>query len=381
MGAPHRFVLAAVSAALAFTPTAFAAEFVPEVVTVKPAIDPGPNVFVYQLELKGAGSIAVFDQKDLAFKGLMTAGSLGQMTVAPDGKTAYGQSSYLKRITHGPNEQVVEVYDVPTLSITKEIALPPKAAMALGYAPLLQRTATGRFLLVQNATPATSVTVVDLAAGSVTEEIPTPGCYGIYPSAQSDRFATACGDGTFHDIGLGPDGKAAETVQSAALFDADADPVFIAAAAYDGGRLFLTFGGKALLLKDDGGPMKAAETFDLTAGVEGGWAPGGYGIAAVNAAKGILFVTMHPDAKDGSHKATAHEIWAYDLRARKLLSRSPVEGIMSIVVSDGDTPVVFATTETGKLLRFSTDPAAGYALKPAGEAKVTGFPTLLSVAG
>ncbi|MGF6231351.1 methylamine dehydrogenase heavy chain [Inquilinus ginsengisoli] len=377
MATPSRLVLGA--AVLALAPAAFAAEFTPEVVTVKAAIDPGPNVFVYQQEWKGAGSIAVFGQADLAFKGLMASGSMGQMLIAPDGKTAYGQSSYLKRITHGPNEQVVEIYDVPGLAMTKEIVLPSKAAMALGYAPLLQRTATGRFLLVQNATPATSVTVVDLTAGSVTEEIPTPGCYGIYPSAQGDRFATACGDGTFQDISLGPDGKAEEKVPSAALFDADADPVFIAPAAYDGGRVFVTYGGKALLLKDDGGPMKTAETFDLTGGVAGGWAPGGYGIAAVNAAKGILFVTMHPDAKDGSHKAAAHEIWAYDLKARKLLSRSPVEHVVSIAVNGGDTPVLFGTTETGSLLRFTTDPAAGYALKAAGEAGVTGFPMMLAV--
>ncbi|WP_225766120.1 amine dehydrogenase large subunit [Inquilinus sp. Marseille-Q2685] len=376
MATPIRLVLVAASALLA--PAAVAAEFTPEVVTAKAAIDPGPNVFVYQQEWKGAGSIAVFGQGDLAFKGLMTSGSMGQMLVAPDGKTVYGQSSYLKRITHGPNEQVVEIYDVPKLSLTKEIALPAKAAMALGYAPLLQRTATGRFLLVQNATPATSVTVVDLTAGSVTEEIPTPGCYGIYPSAQGDRFATACGDGTFQDIAIGPDGKAGEKAKSAALFDADADPVFIAPAAYDGGRVFVTYGGKALLLKDDGGPMKAAGSFDLTAGVTGGWAPGGYGIAA--AAGNILFVTMHPDAKDGSHKAAAHEIWAYDLKAGKLLSRSPVEHVVSIAASGGDVPVLFGTTETGSLLRFTTDPAAGYALKAAGEAKVTGFPMSLAVA-
>ncbi|HEY9344095.1 MAG TPA: hypothetical protein VIQ53_02235, partial [Inquilinus sp.] len=59
---------------------------------------------------------------------------------------------------------------------------------------------------------------------------------------------------------------------------------------------------------------------------------------------------------------------------------SPVEHVVSIAVSGGDAPVLFGTTETGSLLRFTTDPAAGYALKAAGTAGITGFPMALAVA-
>jgi len=87
VGTPIRLALGAI--VLAFAPAVFAAEFVPEVVTVKAAIDPGPNVFVYQQEWKGAGRIAVFGQADLAFKGLMTSGSMAAIAApaqAQDGK-------------------------------------------------------------------------------------------------------------------------------------------------------------------------------------------------------------------------------------------------------------------------------------------------------
>lgn len=374
-----RLALGALCAAATLPAFAHAEEFTPETVTLKETIDPGPNVFVYQQELKGAGTIAVFGKDDLAFKGLMTAGVMGQMLIGADGKTAYGQSNYMKRLTHGPNEQVLEIYDIARLSATREVILPPKATQALGYVPMLQQTATGKFLLVQNATPATSITIVDLAAGTVTDEIPTPGCYGIYPSAAGDKFATACGDGTFVSFTLGADGKMADKLAGEKAFDVDADPVFITAAPYDGGYVFVTYGGKVIVLKDVDGPLKTVETIALTDGIEGGWAPGGYELVAVNAKTGVLFITMHPDAKDGSHKAAAHEIWAYDLKAKKLLSRSPVEHIVSIAVSPDEKPVLFGTTETGALMRFETDPSAGYALKAAGEAALTGFPLVVQV--
>ncbi len=95
------------------------AAFTPEEVGLKATIDPGPNVFVYQQEWKGAGSVAVYGKDDLAFKGLMTTGSMGMMLVSPDGKTAYTQSTYMKRITWGDIEQVLQVFDVATLSPVK----------------------------------------------------------------------------------------------------------------------------------------------------------------------------------------------------------------------------------------------------------------------
>ncbi len=84
-------LLAALAAAL--PASAEDTAFTPEEVGLKASIDPGPNVFVYQQEWKGAGSVAVYGKDDLTFKGLMTTGSMGMMLVSPDGKTAYTQST------------------------------------------------------------------------------------------------------------------------------------------------------------------------------------------------------------------------------------------------------------------------------------------------
>lgn len=370
----------AFGALLVAAPAALAEDaFTPEQVTVKEAIDPGPNVFVYQEEWKGAGSIAVFAQDSLKLKGLMPTGAMGQMLVAPDGKTAWAQSSYLKRIVYGPNEQVLQTFDVDKLTVKGEAILPPKAAMALGYSALLRLSSDGKLIFVQNATPASSVTVADAATGATLQEVPTPGCWGIYPLPGKSGFATICGDGTFSTVTVSADGKTASAEASAPIFDPDADPIFIEDESYDGALYFVSYKGVLYKLDPSGKTVAKLETTELTAGVEGGWAPGGYQLMSIAPKAGVLFIQMHPDAKDGSHKFVAKEIWAYDLKAKKLLSRSKVEDVASLVASKSDTPLVFGSTEVGKLFRFETDPAAGYALKPVGETALTGFPLTLDL--
>ncbi|WP_237153836.1 amine dehydrogenase large subunit [Oryzibacter oryziterrae] len=366
--------------AAATAPAALAEEaFKPEQVSVKEAIDPGPNVFVYQEEWKGAGSIAVFAQDTLKLKGLMPTGSMGQMLISPDGKTAWSQSSFLKRIVYGPNEQVLQTYEVDKLTLKSEAILPPKAAMALGYSALLRLSSDGKLVFVQNATPAASVSVIDVATGTTLQEIPTPGCWGIYPLPAKTGFSTICGDGTFSTVTISDDGKTAAAEASAPIFDPDADPIFIEDESYDGALYFVSYKGVLYKLDPSGKTVAKLDTSEIAAGVEGGWAPGGYQLMSIDPKIGVLFIQMHPDAKDGSHKFPAEEIWAYDLKAKKVLSRSKVSDVASLVVSRSDKPVIFGSTEVGKLYRFETDPAAGYALKPAGEATLTGFPLTLDL--
>lgn len=373
--------VAVLAAAMAVAVPALAedAEFKPETVGLKETIDPGPNVFVYQQEWKGAGSIAVYGKDDLAFKGLMTSGSMGTMLLAPGGKTAYTQSTYMKRITWGDIEQVLQVFDVATLTPVKEIALPPKAAMTLGYAPMLQQSADGKYVYVQNATPAASVTVVDPAAGTVLQEIPTPGCWGVYPTGEGYAFSMLCGDGSVSRFALGADGKTAEKTGSEKVFDPDADALFVSGVKVPDGWLFPSFGGNLYHVADGAAAPKLVEKFPVAEGVEGGWAPGSYGLAALDAKNGVLFLSMHPEAKEGSHKDLAKEVWAIDLATRKVLSRSPVEELATIAVDGADASVLVGLTEDYRVIRYTVDPKAGYALTKTVENKTTGFSMLATV--
>jgi methylamine dehydrogenase heavy chain len=345
-----------------------AEEFQPQHLTVKAAIDPGANIFTNDQEWNGASSIDVFSAADLAYKGNMSSGSMAQMLVSPDGKTAYTVSVYLKRYAYGEPEMVLQAFDVATLSPLREIALPPKFAMGTAYTALLAQSADGRYIYVQNATPATSVTVVDVVAGTVTGEIPTPGCFGIYPSVAGTRFSVACGDGTFASYALEPDGKSADRAQSEKIFDVDSDPIFMHAQRIGPDLLFISYHGNVYRLSDSGAAVQLAEKYSVTDGVRGGWAPGGYEMIAYNKSNNVLFIGMHPNAKDGSHKQGAKEIWAYDLAARKTLSRSAVPGALALTVSDDKIPVLYAVADGGSkdaktLIRFEASPTEKFALR------------------
>ena len=109
--------------------------FQPQRLTAKPAIDPGANVFTTISATNGAGAIHVFSAADLSYKGSMSSGAMGQMLLSRDGKTAYAASVFMKRVVYGERETVLQIYDVATLSLIKEIALPAKFAMVAGMVP------------------------------------------------------------------------------------------------------------------------------------------------------------------------------------------------------------------------------------------------------
>jgi methylamine dehydrogenase heavy chain len=336
--------------------------FRPQQLTAKPAIDPGPNIFTSVSPSSGAGAIHVFSATDLSYKGSMSSGAMGQVLLSRDGKTAYAASLFMTRVVYGEKAMVLQIYDVATLSLIKEIPLPPKLAQVLPQDSMLVQSADGRYVYVQNATPATSVTVVDVVAGKVTGEIPSPGCFGIYPSLEGDRFSAICGDGTFASYTLRPDGTSADRTRSQKIFDADKDPIFMPAARVGLDLVFISYHGNIYRVTDSGPVDKLTDTYSVTAGVTGGWAPGGTQLIAYNKANDILFIAMHPNARDGSHKQPAKEVWAYSLTSKKILYRSPVDGINALTVSDAPVPVLYASKALA-LMRFEVDPDAKFALK------------------
>jgi methylamine dehydrogenase heavy chain len=362
-----RFALAALCVCVSVSSGAADSPFRPQHLTVKAAIDPGPNVFTTSIGDAGAGSINVFSATDLKFKGSMTTGSMGQTLIARDGKTAYTTSVYMKRISYGDPEFILQVYDVATLSPTREIALPPKLAMVDTMEPMLAQSADGRLVYVQNATPATSITVVDVTAGKVTGEIPAPGCFGIYPSLEGHKFSAICGDGTFASFTLNADETSAGRSQSKKIFDVDKDPIFVPTARVGTDFVFVSFHGNVYRVSDSGPAIKLVDRYSVTDGVDPGWAPGGAQLMAYNKANDVLFIGMHPDAKEGSHKTPAKEIWAYNLRTKKLLYRSPVDDVSALTASDAPVPAIYAASKAKMLFRLEVDPEAKFALKKSQE--------------
>ncbi|HET7774847.1 MAG TPA: amine dehydrogenase large subunit, partial [Azospira sp.] len=221
-----------------------------------------------------------------------------------------------------------------------------KHAQALPYKGTIATTSDGRFILVQNATPATSVSVVDRLAGKFVAEITTPGCWIIVPyKSDPRRFATLCGDGALLSVTLDESGQPVARQRSRPFFDPDEDPLFVQT-VNDGDRhFFVSFKGQVHGVDLAGAEPTFLQSWSLTSAKEQkqGWRPGGYQPLGLHSPSGRLYVGVHPKGHEGSHKEPAREIWAFDLKSQKRLQRVPGNAAIALAVSRGAaSPRLFA---------------------------------------
>ncbi|WP_271215180.1 amine dehydrogenase large subunit, partial [Pseudonocardia halophobica] len=148
----------------------------PETLAVEARISEGNHIYLMDMGISGSSSVFVLNADDLSLEGNIGAGTFSQMLMSGDGKSIYTGSVYMKRYTRGPIEAVIEEYDPQTLLLRREFTVSGKMAQTLSQKGALNLSADGKYMLVQNATPATSINVVDLAAGKDLVEVPTPGC-------------------------------------------------------------------------------------------------------------------------------------------------------------------------------------------------------------
>lgn len=286
------------------------------------------------------GRLRVFDAKAGKLMGMVNTGFAGNFALSAKADEIYVATTYLSRGGRGDRVDVLEVWDSETLAFKFEVLLPAKRAQTLNYRGLVTVTGNGRFVLVQNATPATSITVVDLAERKVTTEITTPGCWGTLASAsQGTRFAMLCGDGKIATVTLDDKGQVADRQLTDKVFDADADAWFHTAEHIGDRHWFLSFNGK-LTEVDISGPTAVVKgTRDLVKGVpsKAGWRPGGYQAFAVHPSARWAVVAMHDKGREGSHKTPAKQLWTFDLASGKRVSVSPGLNTASLTFSRSGT--------------------------------------------
>ncbi len=307
------------------------------------------------------GRVHVLDAKDLKYLGLIGTANLGMVHV-PSGTTdIYVATTHLSRTTRGSRTDIVEVYSGENLAFKEEIPISSNRAQALNYRSLFWSSSDLRYLFVQNATPATSVSVVDLQEKKEIAEIPNPGCYGIFPAAGNPlRFATTCGDGTFGTIDVVTDGTATMRA-SDVIFDPDADALFSGAARWEDKWVFVSYAGNIYVVDVEGDIARLTDKIAVSEGVEGNWRPGGYQPIAVHAGSGMAYVLMHSNGTEGSHKNPAEEIWAVDLNTKTVAGRAPSVPAIALTVNQGETPALFAVDGLkAEVVRYDL-PAAGAA--------------------
>jgi len=298
----------------------------------------------------------IIDGETFKLQGQLGTGMTGHATLSPDRSEILVSTAYVTKLNRGERIGELDVYDAATLKLKAEISVPNKHAQSMPYRGSVRSSADGRFVFLQNATPAQSITVVDRKAEKFVTEIPTPGCWMIYP-AQSvpNRVATLCGDGTMLTITLDDAGMPAQRKKSRKFFDADADALFVAGDQDGDNYTFLSFHGKVQQVNVAGDEAVPAEAWSLltAADAKGGWRPGGYQPMSLQLASGRLYVGMHPKGKEGSHKEPAKEIWAFDLASRQRVARLPGERSTVIAATRGTAPRLYGlATETGVITAY-----------------------------
>ncbi|TEA76896.1 amine dehydrogenase large subunit [Allopusillimonas ginsengisoli] len=284
----------------------------------------------------------IFDGATGKFLGMIPTSYNGHMQLSHDGKDIYVMTTYHERVTRGKRTDVVEVWDAQALTFKKEISIPPKRAQALNYRGIFRQTTDGKFIVLQNATPATSISVVNIDKGEFAGEITsTAGCWSVIPLPNKPHsFMTICGDGALLSIDLDEQGKVANQHRSKAMFPVQEDPIFIAPGLTRDKAYFVSFYGNVYTANLDGEEITFEPVWSLLNDEDKaqGWVPGGYNVIDIDRANQRLYVFMHPDGKEGSHKNPAAEIWVYDLKTNKRIAREPGRDGLSMSVAQGPSP-------------------------------------------
>ena len=323
------------------------------------------------------GRVHIIDGENFDYRGLIGTGLFGVTALSDDSSELYVATTYYTKRNRGKRFDQFEAYSTADLSLKMEIEIPAKHAQALGYKGTIIGSSDGRFVFIQNATPASSITVIDRKAEKVAAEIATPGCWITLPAKSNPkRFSTLCGDGTVLTITLNDKGEAASQKRSAKLFDAETDPLFVQAEHIGDTNYFVSYEGNIHEINLGGDVAKTESTWSLLNDEDKAahWKPGGYQLLAVHDKTRRLYIAMHDGGRDGSHKLPAKEIWVFDLDSKKRVHRVAGNNAIALTLTKEDAPTLYVYDgKHAKFHRYVTQPA----LKPVAESPRFGdFATL-----
>lgn len=282
------------------------------------------------------------DDPEQRVKGMVDASFIAQFYQAKSRPEMYIAESFFSRGSRGERTDVISIVDKTSLTQTGEIVIPPKRISGMPTNYHLQAVDDESILLAYNFTPATSVSVVDIVNREFLTEIPIPGCSLVYPMA-GRAFASLCTDGTMLGVRLDGEGNQASTSRTDVFFDANNDPVMEKPALIDGVAYFPTFLGRVIPVDLSGDSPEVGDEWSLIGEGDEGWRPGGLQVTGVDAA-GRLYVLMHPEGYEGSHKDPGIEVWVFDVESRSRIDRIALElPAITFGLTNDDAPLLIAT--------------------------------------
>ena len=327
------------------------AEFTPEVGTTEtlPENTGQQWVWLYGFRAPNMGDSRAFLMDDSGHQ-------LGQLNMGFWAKTVINArtrgeiitlETYFSRGTRGERTDVVVLYDARTLSPSREVVIPPKRLNAVKTRHLAVLSEDEKILLVVNYTPAQSISIVDLDAGTVVEEVETPGCSVLYTAGARDYYAV-CADGSFLQLKIDDTGRVVTKRRTESLFDAVGDFLTISGSRIGDTWYFVSRDNNlyGITMRGDNIHLKGKWPLVTDAEREDGWMLAGQEHTAVHEASGRLYVLMQkgePDDFEGPGSA----VWVFDTAAsrEKVLKQQEIpmqEMTMSIDVSQGDKPRLYS---------------------------------------
>ncbi len=298
--------------------------------------------FFHMLDGKFVVVDASADDPNEQFKGMFNGSFIANFTQAESRPEMYVAETFYSRGTRGTRTDVLTIYDKSTLTPVDEVVLPAKRISGMPTDYYLRLVDDEKVALLYNFTPATSVSVIDLENREFLNEVPIPGCALIYPMA-GRAFSSLCTNGTMLTVQLDEDGAEASSERSDVFFDAEADPLTEKAALIDGVAYFPSFLGMVHPVNLSGSRPDFGEPWSLVDGIEGGWRPGGINLAGGDAA-GNMYVLMHPEGYNGSHKDPGTEVWVVDPEEGELLRRIELAlPAITMGITHGEAPLLLTT--------------------------------------
>jgi methylamine dehydrogenase heavy chain len=321
------------------------AQLPPDEMTSKTLPEPAPNwVFVLDPGFPSTSTarLDIIDGDSRKMLGQLSGGYLTNFETSPDHREYYMIDTYYSRGWRGTRTDVVSIFDARSLAFEAEVEIPPKRILIVPKRDSARVTPDGRFMLVANMTPATSVSVVDLKARKFVGEIDTPGCVQVLAPGNR-QFSSMCADGSILTVQFDDNGAAKDKKQGKPFFDPNKDPVFDQPAVVGSKAYFDSYHG-AIHVVDLSG-VQAAPEADWSVysnDKERAWRPGGWQTISYNEKSRQLFVLMHQGG-EWTHKQFGTEVWVFDAarkaRVGKIKLSTPA---YSIYVSNSDKPILYA---------------------------------------
>jgi methylamine dehydrogenase heavy chain len=321
-------------------------------------LDPVQPHWVFVNRGNGQDGTRIFDGDTGRMKGMVNMYGQDSFAFDPLGRNFYVAQTQWSKQDRGTRQDMLLVYDVHSLKLVSEIAIPGRMLIGNRTHNLVV-TSDGKKALIYNMQPSSSVNVVDLDKRAFEKKIELPACATMFTNT-INGFSALCANGTLATVAM--DGAEPSIAHSAPFFSAREDPIYDTSLidaktgnatmlSYSGMITPVTLGavpkiGAAWSIQEAAHMRKAAYTpMDVN------WMPGGRQPVAEHFASGRLYVLMHM-GEYWSEYTPAQEIWVLDAGTHRLIGRHALpdslkDKLLNIAVSQDADPQVYASDGAG----------------------------------